>query len=114
MNVATHAVVNITKNVKTSFVDRESDFTVKQLPPFGVAGWTKDDEDVILYDKFDLWRISPDGAQPVQADRRSGRADPLPVCPARSGRRVHRSRKAVVPEPVRNLDARSRDTRGRV
>jgi dipeptidyl aminopeptidase/acylaminoacyl peptidase len=63
VNVATHAVVNITKNVKTSFVDRESDFTIKQLPPFGVAGWTKDDRDVILYDKFDMWRISPDGAR---------------------------------------------------
>ena len=53
VNVATHATVNITKNVKTSFVDKESDETVKQLPPFGVAGWTKDDKDVILYDKFD-------------------------------------------------------------
>ena len=27
----------------TSFVDRESDATVKQKPPFGVAGWTKND-----------------------------------------------------------------------
>ncbi len=62
VNVLTHATVNITKNVKTSFVDKESDDTVKQLPPFGVAGWTRDDKDVILYDKFDLWRISPDGA----------------------------------------------------
>jgi hypothetical protein len=47
-------------------VDRESDHTVKQLPPFGVAGWTKDDRDVILYDKFDLWRISPDGTRAVK------------------------------------------------
>ncbi len=66
VNVATHAVVNITKGVKTSFVDRESDYTIKQLPPFGVAGWTKDDQDVILYDKFDVWRISPDGARAVR------------------------------------------------
>jgi dipeptidyl aminopeptidase/acylaminoacyl peptidase len=66
VNVATHATVNITKNVKTSFVDKESDETVKQLPPFGVAGWTKDDRDVILYDKFDLWRISPDGTGAVR------------------------------------------------
>ena len=66
VNVLTHAVVNITKDLKTSFVDRESDHTVKQLPPFGVAGWTKDDRDVILYDKFDLWRISPDGTRAVK------------------------------------------------
>jgi dipeptidyl aminopeptidase/acylaminoacyl peptidase len=66
MDVATHAAVNITKNVKTSFVDRESDATVKQKPPFGVAGWTKNDADVILYDKYDLWKISADGARAVR------------------------------------------------
>lgn len=62
VNVATHAVIDITKGTKTSFIDKESDETVKQLPPFGVAGWTKDDRDVILYDKLDLWRVSADGS----------------------------------------------------
>ncbi len=66
VNTETRAVVNITKNVKSSFVDLEADHTVKQKPPFGVAGWTKNDGDVILYDKFDLWRISPDGARAVR------------------------------------------------
>lgn len=66
VNVATGAVANITKNIKATFVDKESDNTVKQLPPFGVAGWTKDDQDVILNDKFDLWRISPDGGHAVR------------------------------------------------
>ena len=54
-------MVNITKSVPTSFVDRESDQTVKQKPAFGVAGWTKNDGAVILYDKLDLWQIAPDG-----------------------------------------------------
>jgi dipeptidyl aminopeptidase/acylaminoacyl peptidase len=72
VNVATHAIVNITKNVKTSFVDRESDATITQLPPFGVAGWTKDDQDVILYDKFDLWKISSDGAHAVRLTNGEG------------------------------------------
>ncbi len=66
VNVATQAVVDITAKVKTSFVDRESDFTVKQLPTFGVAGWTKDDAQVILYDKFDLWSVAPDGSSAVR------------------------------------------------
>ena len=63
VNVLTRSVVNITKSVQTSFVDRESDFTIKQKPAFGVAGWTKNDESVILYDKFDLWKVSPDGSK---------------------------------------------------
>jgi dipeptidyl aminopeptidase/acylaminoacyl peptidase len=63
VNTATRAVVNLTRNVQTSFVDRESDATIKQKPTFGVAGWTKNDEAVILYDKFDLWQIAADGSR---------------------------------------------------
>jgi hypothetical protein len=66
VDVSTRKAVNITKNIKTSFVDRESDETVRQKPPFGVAGWTKNDADVILYDKFDLWKISADGAHAMK------------------------------------------------
>jgi dipeptidyl aminopeptidase/acylaminoacyl peptidase len=66
VDTATKAVVNITKGVKTSFIDKESDDTIKQLPPYGVAGWTKDDHDVILYDKFDLWRVAADGSKAVR------------------------------------------------
>lgn len=66
VNTATHAVVNITKNAPTAFVNRESDWTIKQKPPFGFAGWTKDDAAVILYDKFDLWQVAPDGSRAVR------------------------------------------------
>ena len=62
VNTSTHTVVNITKTVPTAFVDRESDYTIKQKPAFGYAGWTKDDGSVILYDKFDLWQVAPDGS----------------------------------------------------
>jgi dipeptidyl aminopeptidase/acylaminoacyl peptidase len=61
-----HAAVNITKNVKTSFINQESDTAAAHKPPFGVAGWTKNDADVILYDKYDLWKVSPDGAKSVR------------------------------------------------
>jgi dienelactone hydrolase len=63
VDATTRAVVNITKNAQTSFVNRESDYTIKQKPPFGVAGWTKNDAAVILYDKFDLWQVAPDGSR---------------------------------------------------
>ncbi len=62
VDVATRAVVNITKNVKATFLDTESDETVAQKPPFGVAGWTKNDAAVILYDKFDMWQVAGDGS----------------------------------------------------
>ena len=66
VNVASQAVTDITAGIKTSFIDSESDFTVKQLPPFGVAGWTKDDARVVLYARFDLWSVAPDGSSAVR------------------------------------------------
>ncbi len=63
IDTATRATVDITKGAATSFVDRESDATVKQKPPFGVAGWTTNDAAVVLYDKFDLWRVAPDSSR---------------------------------------------------
>jgi len=63
VNLATRATTNITKAVATSFIDKESDQTVKQKPPFGVAGWTSDDAAVLLYDKYDVWQLASDGSK---------------------------------------------------
>jgi dienelactone hydrolase len=61
MDLATKATTNITRTVKTSFVDTASDSTGPSKPMFGVAGWTKDDDAVVLYDEFDVWKVTPDG-----------------------------------------------------
>ena len=63
LNLETKAIANISKGVTTSFIDKESDATVKQKPSFGVAGWTKQDAAVILNDKYDLWSVAPDGSK---------------------------------------------------
>jgi dipeptidyl aminopeptidase/acylaminoacyl peptidase len=63
INVSTRAIVNITKAVPTSFIDRESDQTSPQKPPFGVAGWTRDDGAVLLNDKYDVWAVASDGSK---------------------------------------------------
>lgn len=28
--------------------------------PYGLAGWTNDDESILIYDKYDIWKINPD------------------------------------------------------
>lgn len=61
MDLATKVTTNITRSAKTSFIDVASDSTAPEKPMFGSAGWTNDDEAVVLYDEFDLWRITPDG-----------------------------------------------------
>lgn len=30
-------------------------------PPYGVAGWTKDDKGVLIYDRYDIWLCDPSG-----------------------------------------------------
>jgi dipeptidyl aminopeptidase/acylaminoacyl peptidase len=53
---------NITKDAKIALTNKENDYPVSQKPPYGVAGWSKGDRSVIVYDSYDLWEISPDGA----------------------------------------------------
>lgn len=93
IDLSTREITNITASAPVSFIDQESDQTSKvypdrlQKPPFGVAGWTTDDEAVLLYSEYDLWAVAPDGsgAEPltdgaseevrhrlVRTDRRGG------------------------------------------
>ena len=51
----------MTASIATSFADRESDETGPHKPAFGVAGWTTNDQSVLLYDKLDIWEVKPDG-----------------------------------------------------
>jgi dipeptidyl aminopeptidase/acylaminoacyl peptidase len=73
MDLATKTTTNITRNVRTSFVNTDSDSTAPEKPFFGSAGWTADDNAVVLYDEFDLWRVSPDGKSSTRLT--SGAAD---------------------------------------
>jgi dipeptidyl aminopeptidase/acylaminoacyl peptidase len=55
--------VNITEKVATSFINTEDDHTVAQKPPFGGGIWTPGDRSVLLYDKYDIWEVAPDGSK---------------------------------------------------
>jgi dipeptidyl aminopeptidase/acylaminoacyl peptidase len=63
IDTRTRAVANITKGAPAVFVDRESDATVTQKPAFGIAGWTKNDDSILIYDKFDIWQVAADGSK---------------------------------------------------
>ncbi len=63
VNLASRAVTNITRALPTSFIDLQSDQTSPQKPPFGVAGWTKDDGAVLLNDRYDVWQVPTDGSK---------------------------------------------------
>ena len=66
VDVDKKTVRNLTRSIPTSFADVESDETDVTRPWFGVGGWTKDDKDVLLYDKHDVWQVPTDGGRPVR------------------------------------------------
>jgi dipeptidyl aminopeptidase/acylaminoacyl peptidase len=54
--------LNITGSLPTVFVNTESDLAIEQKPPFRFAGWTTGDRSVLVYDRYDVWEVQPDGS----------------------------------------------------
>tara|TARA_Y100000031_G_scaffold110929_4_gene122286 strand:- start:1046 stop:3817 length:2772 start_codon:yes stop_codon:yes gene_type:complete len=53
---------NLTGDVPAAFANAEFDYPTEERPAYGVAGWTPADDAVLLYDRYDLWRVAPDGS----------------------------------------------------
>jgi dipeptidyl aminopeptidase/acylaminoacyl peptidase len=66
VDLASGRRTNITASLATTFVDRESDTTEIQKPPFGVGGWTTGDAAVLVYDKLDIWEVRADGSGAIR------------------------------------------------
>jgi dipeptidyl aminopeptidase/acylaminoacyl peptidase len=57
--VSDGARVNVTEKIASRF---QQENNTPDLPgAYGAAGWTADDKSVLLYDKFDIWEVKPDG-----------------------------------------------------
>ena len=61
-SIADGTVVNLTKDLKVNFYNEDND-TPQAPGSYGLGGWTKDDHDVLLYDRYDVWQIAPDGSR---------------------------------------------------
>ena len=53
---------NITADLGGTFVNLDLTPTREQMPSFGLAGWTEDDEAVLINDRWDVWEVRPDGS----------------------------------------------------
>ena len=60
-SVADGSTANLTKSISVNFYNEEND-TPSTPGSYGIAGWTKDDKDVLIYDRYDIWQVSPDGS----------------------------------------------------
>ena len=52
---------NLTSKLKVKFFDEEDDHPAEP-PPYGVQGWSTDGKFVLLYDRYDLWKLAADGS----------------------------------------------------
>lgn len=61
MDLASGETHNVTKGVDASFVNALDD-RAYDPSSYGSGGWTENDEEFLVYDKFDVWAASPDGS----------------------------------------------------
>lgn len=54
-------VTNLTNKINVKFT-REDHDSPSAAPSYGLAGWTKDDKQVLIYDRFDIWQANADGS----------------------------------------------------
>jgi dipeptidyl aminopeptidase/acylaminoacyl peptidase len=72
--IADGARTNLTAKLGVNFW-REDHDTPNLPPSYGTAGWTADDRTVLLYDKYDIWEIRPDGTNARMITNGAGRKD---------------------------------------
>lgn len=59
-SVATGKTISLTGSATVKFANEDND--VPDEPgQYGLAGWTADDKQILVYDKYDIWSFSPDG-----------------------------------------------------
>jgi len=68
--------VNITSDLGVRF-EREDWDTPNPARPYGVAGWTDGDKSILVYDRYDIWEIKPDGSNPHTVTEGFGRKNNL-------------------------------------
>jgi dienelactone hydrolase len=65
---------NLTAKLGVSFSDETWD-SPSEPRPYGVAGWTDGDATVLIYDRYDIWEIAPDGTKARMVTNGMGRKD---------------------------------------
>jgi dipeptidyl aminopeptidase/acylaminoacyl peptidase len=64
---------NLTASLGVKFFNEDTD-TPSTPGAYGNAGWTKDGQSLLIYDRYDIWRVSPDGTGAKNITAGYGRA----------------------------------------
>src|SRR5260370_20800407 len=76
--------VNLTAGFGVAFFNEEFD-SPGTPTPYGIAGWTKDSQHVLLYDRYDIWEFRPAGGAALNLTASLGRREKLQLRYVRFG-----------------------------
>lgn len=65
-DIAANRTRTVTADIADVSFARETHDTPTEPRPWGVGGWTADDRQLLLYDRYDIWEIDPSGAGPAR------------------------------------------------
>jgi dipeptidyl aminopeptidase/acylaminoacyl peptidase len=68
------ATRNVTEALGVPFAQEDWDYP-GPAESYGVAGWTEDDEALLLYDRYDVWRVPTAGGDAVNLTEGTGREE---------------------------------------
>jgi prolyl oligopeptidase family protein len=62
-NTATGKTVDVSGAMKAVHLENETTDTPSIPPAWGIAGWTKGDKSMLVYDHYDIWELDPTGTK---------------------------------------------------
>ena len=62
-NIATGKTVDLNAGMKSVHFEQENSSQTGEPAAWGLAGWTKDDRSVLIYDRYDIWELDPLGVR---------------------------------------------------
>ncbi len=98
---------NLTAKIGVKFFEEDND-TPSTPGAYGVAGWSRDDKHVLLYDHFDVWLVTPDGVTASNMTAGFGRAQHLQLRYVRTEPLVDGEPRTI--DPAKSVLLRAEDT----
>jgi dipeptidyl aminopeptidase/acylaminoacyl peptidase len=105
-SIADGTIANLTKNIAVRFYNEEND-TPSTPGSYGITGWTKDDTDVLINDRYDIWQVSPDGSRAKNLTDGVGRKNLITLRYVR----LDPKERSIDPDKPMLLQAGSQETR---
>jgi dipeptidyl aminopeptidase/acylaminoacyl peptidase len=65
---------NLTDKLDVPFCDEDHDYP-SAVPGYGVGGWIEDDQAVLIYDKYDVWKFASETGEAVNITAGHGRTN---------------------------------------